>query len=134
MFKLSRRSYGRMTGVDQRLIYLADEVIKVTPVDFGIAWMGGRRKASEQNQLFKDGNSQKDGYEKVSKHQLGQAIDILPFVNGKAVLDEWYYAMILSAFYTKAKEIELNIRFGANWKGEPEWLKGFKDLPHIEMI
>ena len=135
MFKLSRRSYDRLTGVDQRLIYLADEVIKITPIDFGIAYLGGRRTAEEQNQLFLDGNSQKDGMTDLSKQQLGQALDILPFVNGKVNLDEWSYAMILSAFYIKAKELEIKIRFGANWNGDNIWIKGqsFIDLPHIEI-
>jgi len=51
-----------MANVDSRLIYLAEQVIKITPVDFGIAWMGGYRNAEEQNKLFKNDNSTKDGY------------------------------------------------------------------------
>lgn len=127
MFRLSRRSYARLTGVDSRLIYLAEQAIKITPVDFGIAFLGGRRTAEEQNELFRDGFSQKDGYTNLSKHQSGQAFDILPFVNGVPKLDEVYYGMAVSAILITAKELDLAIQAGALWTN-------FKDLPHIELL
>ena len=140
MFKLSRRSYDRLTGVDQRLIYLCDQVIKITPVDFGIAFLGGRRTAKEQMDLFMQGRkliddkwvkvgatvTNKDGYDKLSRHQSGQAIDVLPFVNGRVDQDELNYGMIIASFIIKAKELELDIESGAFWK--------WKDLPHIQLI
>ena len=126
MFRLSRRSYDRLTGVDPRLIYLAEQAIQITPVDFGIAFMGGRRTAEEQNELFKGGFSQKDGYTNLSKHQSGQAFDVLPFVDGRVKLDDVYYGIVVSAILITAKRLDLDIQAGALWTG-------FRDLPHIEI-
>jgi peptidoglycan L-alanyl-D-glutamate endopeptidase CwlK len=136
MFKLSRRSYDRLTGVDQRLIFLCEKAIKVCPVDFGTAFEGGRRTADNQNQLFKNGHSTKDGYSELSKHQTGQAFDFIPFLNGTPDLSEHYYFMVISCLFTCAKELEITIRSGANWNQDDEWKTGqkFLDLGHIELM
>ena len=136
MFKLSRRSYDRLTGVDQRLIYLCDEAIKITPIDFGIAYLGGRRTAEQQHELFDEGRSTKDGFVKLSKHQSGKAFDVIPFVNGRVVENPWNYAMIISAILIKAKEFELDIRSGTDWDGDGEFLtdQTFQDYGHIELM
>ncbi|MBS3789201.1 hypothetical protein KGY79_13530, partial [Candidatus Bipolaricaulota bacterium] len=78
MYKFSDLSKRRMGGVDERLVALMYEALKNSPVDFGIAWRGGRRTAKEQKELFVKGRSYKDGYDKMSKHQTGHAIDVLP--------------------------------------------------------
>ena len=80
-----------MSGVDPKLINLALLAIKRTPVDFGIAWCGGIRTSAEQNQLFKDGYSKCDGYEKLSKHQYGEAIDLNVFVGSKVIENKFRY-------------------------------------------
>ena len=75
-FKLSERSLSRAEGVNLKLINLILLAIRRTPIDFGVAWMGGLRTEEQQNQLFREGYSQCDGYEKISKHQSGNAIDL----------------------------------------------------------
>ena len=35
-----------------------------------------KRSSEEQNRLYKAGLSQKDGYRKISAHQIGKAVDI----------------------------------------------------------
>ena len=136
MFKLSRRSYDRLTGVDPRLIYLCEQAIKTTKVDFGIAYLGGRRTAEQQKQIFDEGFSKKDGYVKLSKHQSGQAFDFIPFVNGRVVENPWNYAMIVSAILIKADELGLKVRSGTNWDMDYEFLtdQNFQDYGHIEIV
>ena len=125
-----------MNGVDPRLIYLCEQAIKVTKVDFGIAYLGGRRTAEQQKQIFDEGFSEKDGYIKLSKHQSGQAFDFIPFVNGTVVENQWNYAMIVSAILIKADELGLKVRSGTNWDMDYEFLtdQKFQDYGHIELI
>ena len=87
-FLLSSRSYNRLKGVDAKLVRLVELAIKRTPIDFGIAYMGGYRTDEEQNHLFNSGYSQKDGYLKISKHQTGEAVDLIVFVGNEVVNDE----------------------------------------------
>ena len=136
MFKLSRRSYDRLTDVDYRLIYLCEQAIKKTKVDFGIAYLGGRRTAEQQNELFKADRSTKDGYTKLSKHQSGQAFDVIPFIKGKVVENDWNYAMICQAILSIADLLELKIRTGSDWDMDGEYLtdQTFKDVGHYEII
>lgn len=125
-----------MVDVDQRLIKLAEEAIKTTPVDFGIAWMGGRRTAEEQFSLFIKKVTTKDGINNLSKHQTGQAFDIIPFVGGKVKENDWNYAMIASAILIKAKELELHIRTGSDWNENGEYItdESFRDIGHFELM
>lgn len=81
-FKFSKRSLEKLYGVNPKLITCAHEAIKITSVDFGITC--GLRTAEEQNILYQNGKSKLDGYYKKSRHQSGDAIDILPYLDGKA--------------------------------------------------
>ncbi len=134
-FILSIRSFKRLEGVDQRLIDLSEYVIKHTPVDFMIGYRGGLRTEAEQNEIFKAGNSTKDGSVKKSKHQMGLAIDFVPFENGKVTMDKISFMMIVSAFFFGASVLGIKIRSGSNWDGDEEWLKdqNFQDMGHIEL-
>lgn len=135
-FYLSNLSYRRLEGVDPRLIELAEEAIKRTPVDFGIAWMGGKRTPKEQHELYLAGNSHKDGYRKKSKHQSGHAIDILPYVNGEVDMTRENYLIVIGVFFAVAHDLGIEIRSGANWDRDAEFLtdQDFDDLPHIELV
>jgi hypothetical protein len=67
--------------VDERLQMLACEAIQISPADF--AATSGLRTLKEQQLLFKQERSKCDGINKISKHQIGKAIDICPMTNGK---------------------------------------------------
>ncbi len=141
-FALSTRSTDRLKGVDPRALKLNERAIQISPVDFGIAWMGGVRTDGEQNGLFRAGNSTKDGYHDKSKHQpdpvdgLGKAFDVIPFVNGKVVENQWNYAMIVTSFIIAAKQLGYSIRSGTNWDRDNEFLtdQKFQDYGHIEFM
>ena len=80
------------------------------------------RNPEEQNRLFKLGRSKKDGYEKLSKHNLypSRAIDVCVLDGGKAVWEEEAYwpLMAVCALY--------GLVSGGSWKN-------FKDWPHLEL-
>ena len=134
-FKLSNRSLDRMKGVNPKLINLALLAIKRTPIDFGIAWMGGLRTPEEQNQLFKDGYSQMDGYEKISKHQFGEAIDLNVFVGSKIVDNKEMLCVVAGVMFSCAAELNIRIRWGLDWNMNGDIRdNNFNDQYHFELI
>jgi peptidoglycan L-alanyl-D-glutamate endopeptidase CwlK len=134
-FTLSDRSLQRMTGVNPKLINLALLAIKRTPIDFGIAFMGGLRTPEEQNQLFKDGYSKCDGYTKISKHQSGEAIDVNVFVDSKVVENKEMLCVIAGVMFSCASELNIKLRWGLDWNGNGDIRDNkFNDMYHFEII
>jgi peptidoglycan L-alanyl-D-glutamate endopeptidase CwlK len=136
-FHLSNLSLRRLEGVDPGLARLVKKAIKRTPVDFGVAWLGGLRTAQQQHSSYVKGYSKKDGYKKKSKHQSGLAVDFLPYVNGRPDTDtRENYLIIIGVLFAVAAEMGINIRSGANWDRDQEFLtdQDFDDLPHIELV
>jgi peptidoglycan L-alanyl-D-glutamate endopeptidase CwlK len=128
-----------MNGVDGLLVSVMYEALKVTPVDFGIAWRGGLRTAKEQKELYLEGRSYKDGYNKLSKHQIGKAIDILAYQNANPIPPEKdlnLYYILIGTIMSTAKRMEVNLISGANWDQDEIWSKDQKliDLPHFELV
>jgi peptidoglycan L-alanyl-D-glutamate endopeptidase CwlK len=136
-FRFSKLSEYRLQKVDPVMVKLARLMIKRTPVDFGIAWLGGFRTAEEQNGRFKEGFSSKDGYVKRSKHQDGLALDFLPYINGRPVpKNQKHYLIIIGVAFACADELGIKIRSGSNWDMDGEFItdQEFDDYPHIERI
>ena len=134
-FYLSERSLFRLKDVNIKIINLSLLAIKRTPIDFGIAWMGGKRTAEEQNQLFKDGYSQCDGYEKISKHQSGDAVDLNVFINGSVVDNKEMLCVVAGVMFACANELNIKIRWGGDWDSDSDVRDNkFNDLYHYELI
>ena len=131
MFKFSQSSIKRLNTVDSKLQLLANEVLKITPYDFAIT--EGLRTVERQQELFKQNTSNKiitkcDGIKNKSKHQLGKAIDIMVYdEHGAGTWEEKYYKEVALIFKQKAKELNINISWGGDWKS-------FKDYPHFEIV
>lgn len=109
MPKLSQISYKNLQGVNPQLVELVEIAIIDTPIDFRVT--DGLRSLSEQKHLVAIGASKTLD----SKHLTGDAIDIVPWINGKP---KWEWPLI----YTLAEHIrsvaqELNVRliWGALW-------------------
>lgn len=88
LFSLGKSSTSRYLTTSNYIQLTVDRVIVCTPIDLGIPWMGGLRTSPEQHNIFLDGNSACDGYEKKSNHQRTDengkclAIDVVPYVVG----------------------------------------------------
>lgn len=132
MFKLSNRSIVRREGVDPKLIEISDLAIQITKVDFGHPLYSGLRTAEEQNTLYRDKKSMCDGYVKLSRHQLGDALDFYAYVNGKASWEKEHLTSVVSAFYEAAMRLGYRIKWGGFFKS----FRGYplQDYPHIELI
>lgn len=134
-YKLSERSLHRLTGVNYHLIDLCLLAIKRTPIDFGIAYMGGLRTTEEQNQLFMDGFSKCDGKTHISKHQTGEAVDLLAFVGCRPVDNKEMSCVIAGIMFACASELGIKIRWGLDWNGNGDIRDNkFNDAYHFELI
>ena len=135
-FSFSRASTQNMAGVHNDLITIFTEAIKNSPIDFGIPSSGGLRTAGDQNLLFQNGSSKCDGFDKVSYHQTGNALDFYAYVNGEATWDKVHLAMIAGVVLSTAKRLlkEGKINSKIKWGGEfnSDTFHGW-DYPHIEI-
>ncbi len=111
MFKFSQKSLDKLDEVheDLRLVFL--EVIKITPIDFGIT--EGLRSLERAEQLQKEGAS-KVGTK--SKHCVGKAVDIVCY-NGKDITwDLDYYEAVAQVVGEVSELLDIPIRWGGSWK------------------
>ncbi len=125
-FKLSERSKKHREGIDQKLIEISNLAITLSVVDFGIPSTGGLRTAEMQNDLYRDCKSNCDGIVKLSRHQLGDALDFYAYVDGKASWEGEHLAMVATAFLQAASILGHALEWGGLWKS-------FKDMPHVQL-
>jgi len=137
-FKLSASSKRNREGIDPRLIEIDDLAISLTLVDYGHGKFAGKRTAPVQNGLFIEGKSRADGYDRLSKHQLGKALDFFAFVNGKTSWEHHHLAMVACAYFQAASLLGYKIKWGGLWKSKnPEYINGIPygwDMPHIQLV
>lgn len=125
-FCLSSRSIGNMQGINEALIRVAKRAIELTKVDFGIPETGGLRTADLQHNLYLQGLSGRDGYNRVSEHQSGNALDFYAYVDGKASWEPEHLAQVACAFFQAAIDFNVRIDWGGLWKSR-------MDMPHIQL-
>ena len=108
MYRFSKRSRGRIEGIDKRLIKILEEGIKDSPFDFGIPGDGGHRTLRRQQELYARGRTTEElidkGIEGIegrpdksritwtlkSYHMTGNAFDIYAYIDGRASWDRKY--------------------------------------------
>jgi peptidoglycan L-alanyl-D-glutamate endopeptidase CwlK len=138
MFKLSSKSKANREGIDPRLIEIDDLAIQLSLVDYGHGKYAGKRKAKLQNELFVAGKSKCDGYDKLSKHQLGKALDFYAYVNNKTSWEHEHLTIVACAYFQAASILGYKIKWGGLWKRKnPKYKNGIPygwDMPHIELI
>ena len=154
-YKLGRSSRAELKGVHPDLIKVVERAIEITEQDFTV--FDGIRTAADQRALYKRGASQRDGYRRKSQHQkqpsgYGEAVDLVPWINGKPVWDWDAIYIIADAVVTAARQLDVPLRWGGCWQpvndlsGSPEnWVaayvkrkraagkRAFNDGPHWEM-
>tara|TARA_B110000211_G_C13766690_1_gene415683 strand:+ start:108 stop:503 length:396 start_codon:yes stop_codon:yes gene_type:complete len=131
MYILGRKSLENLKGVNPILIEILERALEISSfrkdgVDFTIINTAGIRTPQEQNRLFREGVSNADGYKKISKHQTGDALDVVPYVNGGASWDEKELLKVAVCMLQASKELGYNLKWGGFWRT-------FKDLPHYQL-
>ena len=136
MFKLSERSKQRREGVNPKLIEISNLAIQISKIDFGIPGNGGLRTAETQNQLFKENLSKADGYEHLSKHQSGKALDFYAYIDGSSSWRHDHLAMVATALLQAASMLGYKIEWGGLWSSTKE-TNGIPygwDMAHIQLV
>lgn len=133
MFKLSDRSKKNREGVNPKLIEISDLAIQITLIDFGHGNNAGKRVAKQQHQLFLDGRSKVDGYEILSEHQSGGALDFYAYIDFKASWLPEHLAMVAAAHLQAASMLGYKIKWGGLWRSRDGGIYGW-DMPHIQLI
>lgn len=120
MFKFSRRSLDNLVGVHEDLVKVMTESIKDSPYDFGIT--EGFRTPQRQKELYDKGLSKT----LQGRHMTGHAVDIAVWVSGKLTWDFDYYVSVADHIKKVAKELQVPIVWGGDWRS-------LKDGPHFEL-
>lgn len=106
-YVLSNRSLSNLIGVNKSILEIVKRSIKITDTDFGIIQNGGFRTAEMQNELYKLGVTNCDGFKIKSYHQSGNAVDLVPYVNGRFTWsDRQALIDVLYAFVKSEKELK----------------------------
>jgi peptidoglycan L-alanyl-D-glutamate endopeptidase CwlK len=120
MFVFGTRSRNNLKGVHPDLVKVCDLALKYTPHDFMIT--EGLRTRARQAELLKAGASRTMN----SRHITGHAIDFAVLVAGKVRWDWPLYGQVAEAFKRAAKELNVPIIWGGDWKT-------LRDGPHVEL-
>jgi len=120
MFVFGTRSRNNLKGVHPDLVKVCELALKYTPHDFLIT--EGLRTKARQAELLKAGASRTMN----SRHITGHAIDFAVLVAGKVRWDWPLYGQVAEAFKRAAKELNVPIIWGGDWKT-------LRDGPHVEL-
>lgn len=115
--RLTDRDCKRMAGVHPELQAVAHYAIRTCPKQFTVTRTGGRRSAALQRTLFDKGASRKDGTAKKSRHQSGDALDV---VTTDGAID-WSSAaadVVHQHFELAAAALGVTLRWGGDWDGD----------------
>ena len=105
-----------------------------------LAVLEGVRSQEKQDEYFRAHKSKVQWPN--SKHNIkspedkSRAIDIAPFINGKASFDQRHCCFMAGLILGLAKSLGVRLRWGGNWDmdGEPVTDQDFQDLVHFEEI
>lgn len=145
-FKLSQTSLKRLATVKEPLQRVVKRAIEISEVDFGVGQ--ALRTRDEQAQLYGQGRTRaqmksmglnpdyaKPSMQKVtwtmnSNHLSGEAVDLVPYVDGKVEWDNsgklGIWPKIAKAMKTAADEVGVKISWGGDWTKTV-------DRPHFEL-
>jgi peptidoglycan L-alanyl-D-glutamate endopeptidase CwlK len=118
-FILGTKSLANLTGVHEDLVRVVKRAIQLSTVDFRV--QQGLRSKSEQALLVKKGASTTMN----SRHLTGHAVDLVALIAGEVRWDWPLYYKIAAAMKQAAKDLNVPITWGGDWK--------FKDGPHFEL-
>lgn len=119
-FKFSQRSENNLKGVNPDLVKIVRRALLLSPVDFGIT--EGLRTVERQRQLVAAGKSQTMN----SRHITGHAVDVFAYPTSAGSWEWKYYEQIATAFKQAAKELNIPVEWGGDWKT-------LKDGPHFQL-
>jgi peptidoglycan L-alanyl-D-glutamate endopeptidase CwlK len=146
-YEFGNRSKQNLETCHPDLQLVANEVIKITRIDFGIS--EGHRSIQKQQVLYQQGKTTIDGITRKGRHNYlpSEALDFFVYhpdldYRTKMVYDKVHMAYIAGMFMAiadrlyKEGRITHRLRWGGNWDmdGVIQFDQSFQDFPHIEII
>jgi peptidoglycan L-alanyl-D-glutamate endopeptidase CwlK len=129
-FSFSKKSIDKLQGVDERLVRVIHRALELSTVDFGVR--EGVRTQEQQDHYVSIGVSKT----RNSRHITGHAVDLYPSV----LPEDWgknpsVFLPMLRAVKKAGDELGVKLRFGINWKNDPDAKieTKFIDAPHVEI-
>lgn len=125
-YKLGNKSIERLNGVHLDLVSVVRRAIEITEIDFTV--LEGVRTAERQRQLLDIGATTT----MRSRHLTGHAVDLGAWVDGSVRWDWPLYYKIADAMKQAAKELDIPIEWGGDWKtlkDGPHWQLPWKEYP-----
>ena len=108
-YKLGWRSRKNLEGVDDGLVSVVEHAIQITEQDFSV--FEGLRSQKRQRQLYREGKSMTMN----SKHLIGQAVDLVPYVSGKLSWDWERIFIMAEAMRLSAIDQSYPVEWGGAW-------------------
>lgn len=126
-FRLGARSESNLVGVDERIVLTVRKAILITEIDFAVH--DGVRTMEEQRKLVASGASKRLD----SAHLTGDAVDLVPYVNGKLRWEHTLCNEIARAMMEASGQLGVRLIWGRVWDTElveldPEDLDGERAL------
>jgi len=132
MFKFGKGSLEKLDTVHPDLKLVMKEVIKLTPIDFGIT--EGIRSPERAEQLKAEGLSKAGA---KSLHCQGKAVDIVCYNGGKITWELEFYEAVAGVVGEVCEVLDIKIRWGGSWVTGDFKLNrdmNFIDAVHFEII
>lgn len=108
-FKLSSRSILNLNGVDADLQRVVKRALELSTVDFMV--IEGVRSVARQKELVRTGASKTMN----SRHITGDAVDLVPVIDGQVRWDWPAFYPIAEAMRAAAQELGVKVRWGGVW-------------------
>lgn len=118
-YYLSERSLENLYPTSPRIQAVTHCAIERTTIDFVV--YHGLRSDAEQRSMIAKGVS----WVNRSRHQDGEAVDVMAIVNGNGTWDHEPYYEIAKAFYSCGDDLGYPVIWGGEWR--------VKDLVHFEL-
>lgn len=113
-YALGPKSKAELQGVHPALVKIVNRAIEITSQDFTVA--DGIRTKAEQAEYVKRGTSQTmDSKHLPQADGLGHAVDLVPWINGKAVWNWPPIYHIAAAVHKAATELKTPLTWGGVW-------------------
>lgn len=124
-YKLGALSLSRLQGVHPDLVRVVKRAIEITEVDFVVV-EGVRSLEQQKKNVAKGVSKTMNSRHLVADNGYSHAVDLVPYIDGKAVWDWPPIYKIAKAMKQAAKELGIAIEWGGDWKS-------FKDGPHWQL-
>jgi hypothetical protein len=130
VFTFGDRSKALLEDIRPELRILAENVIRISSVDFAIT--SALRTREEQRKLYDLGKSRTLN----SKHLDGRALDFVPWCGGIAHPEDIGSCGLIAGLFTALalEQLQLRIRVGILWDSNLVSANQFLDAYHIELL